>query len=174
MKYPQAFIDYLIYFHSQRDFFECHEVLEEHWKSEEGGKEKVWVGFIQIAVALYHYRRQNFEGAKRMITSALRILEEEKNRVSDLGVNSEQLLVDLPLIKNNIANKLPYRDYNIPIEDERLLHACTNQCKKENLQWCIPSDFNDRYLINKHSLRNREDVINERVRQKELKNRKNS
>ncbi|WP_216830434.1 DUF309 domain-containing protein [Alkalihalobacterium elongatum] len=172
MKYPQEFIDYLLYFHSSRDFFECHEVLEEYWKSEEGGKEKVWVGFIQIAVGLYHYRRKNYEGAKKMISSALSILERETTKIAELGINSKQLLLDLPQIKDSIEKKLPYSDYNIPIEDKSLLEACTEQCKKENRSWCSPSDFNNTYLINKHTLRNRDDVIHERARQKQLKNRK--
>ena len=30
--YSQAYIDYLVHFHGDRDYFECHELLEEHWK----------------------------------------------------------------------------------------------------------------------------------------------
>ncbi|WP_209122505.1 DUF309 domain-containing protein [Alkalihalobacillus sp. BA299] len=171
MGYPQAFIDYLIFFHGERDFFECHEVLEEYWKSKEGAKEKVWVGFIQLAVALYHFRRSNYEGAKRMITSAQKLLEKEKTRVTDLGVNKEQLLIDLSEIRKNIEDKSPYQDYNIPIQDQTLLELCTDHCKLHKLEWCTSSDFNNNYLINKHSLRNREDVINERAKQQKIKNR---
>ena len=32
MVYPEAYIEYLMYFHGNRDYFECHEVLEEYWK----------------------------------------------------------------------------------------------------------------------------------------------
>lgn len=30
--YPTAYIKYLFHFHTDRDYFECHELLEEHWK----------------------------------------------------------------------------------------------------------------------------------------------
>lgn len=51
--YPKAYIDYLVYFHGLRDYFECHEVLEEHWKKDDKAeRKKYWVGLIQIAVAL--------------------------------------------------------------------------------------------------------------------------
>lgn len=30
--YPEAYIEYLAEFHGSRDYFECHELLEEHWK----------------------------------------------------------------------------------------------------------------------------------------------
>ena len=31
-QYPEAYTDYLCYFHGARDYFECHEVMEEYWK----------------------------------------------------------------------------------------------------------------------------------------------
>ncbi|WP_078428565.1 DUF309 domain-containing protein [Alkalihalobacterium alkalinitrilicum] len=171
MKYPQAYIDYLLYFHVERDFFECHEVLEEYWKSEAGAKEQVWVGFIQLAVALYHYRRKNYKGAERMLISSQQLFTKETSKIHDLGVDSDQLLKDLPNIKKDIEEKAPYQDYNIPINNEELLRVCRNHCTKKELQWGAPSDLNNHYLINKHSLRNRADVINERARQQQIKKR---
>ncbi|WP_205628902.1 DUF309 domain-containing protein, partial [Acinetobacter baumannii] len=51
--YPEALIDYLVYFHADRDFFECHEVLEDYWKSlPKEERSLFWVGLIQIAVGL--------------------------------------------------------------------------------------------------------------------------
>lgn len=52
--YPKAYIEYLVHFHSDRDYFECHEILEEHWKQD--GRNKGWLVLIQTAVAFYHYR----------------------------------------------------------------------------------------------------------------------
>jgi len=31
--YPEPYLEYLIQFHAERDYFECHEILEEYWKS---------------------------------------------------------------------------------------------------------------------------------------------
>ncbi|MCD2486520.1 DUF309 domain-containing protein, partial [Staphylococcus aureus] len=50
--YPKAYIDYLVEFHATRDYFECHEILEEYWKEDPPKKRKrYWVGFIELAVA---------------------------------------------------------------------------------------------------------------------------
>ncbi|PAD68333.1 hypothetical protein CHH83_14265, partial [Bacillus sp. 7586-K] len=32
--YDQEYIDFLVHFHCDRDYFECHEILEEHWKKD--------------------------------------------------------------------------------------------------------------------------------------------
>ena len=71
MGYPKAYILYLVHFHGDRDYFECHEILEEHWK-EMDPKDRMshWVGLIQIAVAVYHERRENRQGAIRTLTKA--------------------------------------------------------------------------------------------------------
>lgn len=87
--YPQAYIEYLLHFHATRDYFECHEVLEEHWKQT---KEHIWIGLIQLAVGMYHYRRGNIAGAKRMVTKAIRACQKEKQAYEALGIHVEQLV----------------------------------------------------------------------------------
>lgn len=32
--YPAEYLEYLVYFHADRDYFECHEILEEYWKEQ--------------------------------------------------------------------------------------------------------------------------------------------
>ncbi len=56
--YAKAYIEYLAHFHGTRDYFECHEVLEEHWKAvDPKNRSSVWVLLIQIAVSMYHARQ---------------------------------------------------------------------------------------------------------------------
>ncbi|WP_260405419.1 DUF309 domain-containing protein, partial [Paenibacillus sp. 598K] len=64
--YPDDYIQYLIEFHVTRDYFECHELLEEYWKEQPGDDPfyDTWVGLIQIAVSQYHHRRSNHRGAR--------------------------------------------------------------------------------------------------------------
>lgn len=70
-KYPDAYIRYLAEFHGTRDYFECHEILEEYWKEHPGDEQaQLWHGLIQIAVGQYHLRRGNREGARKMLRSA--------------------------------------------------------------------------------------------------------
>ncbi|WP_218197281.1 DUF309 domain-containing protein, partial [Pseudomonas sp. 2995-1] len=63
MNYPDAYIEYLIEFHGTRDYFECHEIMEEYWKK---NKEKHWHTLIQLAVAIYHERQHNYDGSLRL------------------------------------------------------------------------------------------------------------
>ena len=49
------------------EYFECHEVLEDLWRAEEGPLKDLYQGLIKAAVALYHAERGNFEGAARVL-----------------------------------------------------------------------------------------------------------
>ncbi|MFZ3588578.1 DUF309 domain-containing protein [Bacillus sp. DJP31] len=170
--YPQAYIDYLVHFHGDRDYFECHEVLEEYWKEDEtGNRKKYWVAFIQIAVSLYHQRRGNYKGALRMMQNASLILREEKKAVIELGLDYEDLLVIIQSRVNEILNQQPYSSLFLPIQDENLLIECHKGCQDRGFIWGTASNLANDYLINKHTLRDRNEVIAERLRQSLLKNR---
>lgn len=45
------------------DWFECHETLEELWVGEKWEMKDFYQGFLQLAVALHHWRNGNFQGA---------------------------------------------------------------------------------------------------------------
>ena len=51
--------------------FECHEVLEAAWLEASGEHRTFLQGLIQIAVAFYHLRRENFVGASRLLTAGM-------------------------------------------------------------------------------------------------------
>lgn len=173
--YDQAYIDYLIYFHCERDYFECHEVLEEHWKSDQPNQRKpYWVGLIQIAVGLYHHRRGNFQGALKMISNAITLLENDRKAILSLGIHSEELLALLIKRKGEIADKKTYYSINLPINDKELLRRCQGRCETSTFNWGQESDLSNEFLIQKHIKRNRSAVIDERNQQLELrKNAKN-
>ncbi|MFT4413160.1 DUF309 domain-containing protein [Fredinandcohnia humi] len=164
--YPKAYIDYLIYFHCDRDYFECHEILEEHWKMDSVDKRKTyWVALIQIAVSLYHHRRGNFAGALRMMKSAISIINEEKNAIQQLGLQVEELVDQLQQKLEDIQNGLPYKSINLPINDSKLLSTCVSISERAGKSWGKPSDITNKQLIDKHRLRDRSDVIEEREKQ---------
>lgn len=162
--YPKAYIEYLLHFHATRDYFECHEVLEEHWKQT---GEHVWVGFIQLAVGMYHYRRGNIAGARRMLTKAVNACEKEKQAYEALGIHVEQLIALIHTYVERINHGQPYESTCLPIIDASLLHICQQQCGQKGLVWGEKSDMTNEYLIHKHKLRDRSDVIAERERQKQ-------
>ncbi|GAB7386879.1 DUF309 domain-containing protein [Bacillaceae bacterium] len=155
--YPQALIDYLVHFHGDRDYFECHEILEEYWKSlPKNEKGDVWVGLIQIAVALYHQRRGNYAGARKMFAAALRRLRaQELNR---LGLGGERLLSLLHRRMKAVEQKEAYDDLNLPIDDENLLQRCKDRAREWNIPWLAGSDLENEFLLHKHALRDRSEV----------------
>ncbi|EMT47311.1 DUF309 domain-containing protein [Anoxybacillus flavithermus] len=162
--YPKAYIDYLLHFHATRDYFECHEVLEEHWKRT---NEQVWIGLIQLAVGMYHYRRGNIAGARRMLTKAVNACEKEKLTYESLGIHAEQLLALIHTYIRRMDNRETYESACLPIVDRSLLHMCQRQCEQKGLIWGEKSDMSNEYIIHKHMLRDRSDVIAERERQKQ-------
>jgi predicted metal-dependent hydrolase len=165
--YPSAYIEYLLHFHANRDYFECHEILEEHWKSDH--KKPVWAGLIQIAVALYHHRRGNMKGAKRMMEKAIRLLETERLSLHQLGLDDAKLL---PLLRGYLARieqGRPYESIHLPIADEALLQTCLKLCGEKGLVWGSESDLRNEFLLHKHARRDRSDVIAAREQSKQKK-----
>lgn len=159
---PKALLDYLVYFHAKRDYFECHEVLEEHWKNLESGQNRdVWVGLIQIAVGLYHQRRGNLTGAKKMLTAALTQLA--PTELEQLGFAGDALRDEISKRVRDIEAGMPYTDLNLPLRPE-LTARCEMQCAAEGIHWLSATDPSDTFLIHKHKLRDRSDVIAERNR----------
>ncbi|GGN91253.1 DUF309 domain-containing protein [Saccharibacillus kuerlensis] len=81
MNIEPKLVAFLVYFNRDRDYFECHEVLEELWL--ERGRDPLYSGLLQIAVALYHFRNgsvthayNKIEGARKMMRSAVRKLSD--------------------------------------------------------------------------------------------------
>jgi predicted metal-dependent hydrolase len=57
-----------------REYFVCHEVLEEAWTPERGPRRLFLQSLIHVAVGLYHAERGNPVGASRQLRKALRKL----------------------------------------------------------------------------------------------------
>ena len=60
---------------NDREFFECHEVLEELWTPMRGPHRLFLQALIHFAVAFYHQQRLNPAGAERQLRKALRKIE---------------------------------------------------------------------------------------------------
>ena len=122
--YEPLYIDYLIYFNRDRDYFECHEVLEELWL--ERNRDPLYKGLLQIAVGLYHYRNRNYRGGLMMLQSSLKLLESYPDVC--LGVQLGNLKADVLEIVMELQDHDPgtvqYRDLSILIEDKALLSRC--------------------------------------------------
>jgi uncharacterized protein len=160
---PHEFITYLYHFHVDRDYFECHEILEEYWKEHTPRKkDSVWVGLILLAVANYHHRRGNFTGAKKTLTKAITLLHLNQDDIKKLGLNEHELLIRTKKHLEKVENKTPYYSYSLPIVDPHLLHQCFSQYEDAKENWGRNSSLSDENLIHRHKNRDRTSVIAER------------
>jgi predicted metal-dependent hydrolase len=168
-EYPEAYTDYLLFFHAERDYFECHEVMEEFWKEHPGDvRSKTYVALIQIAVGMYHDRRGNRTGAVKMLQSAAK--NAKASEIASLGLHYEKLQKLLKDRWTSIQqNDHIYEDINLPLADPDLESWCVDECEKRGLIWQAPSKLDDETLIQKHTVRDRSDVIRERARQQQIR-----
>jgi uncharacterized protein len=170
MEFPLEYIDFLVHFHGDRDYFECHEILEEFWKEiDSKNKHSIWVGFIQLAVANYHHRRGNFNGALRTLQKSLHIFTLDEMKLCKLGIDPILLFKQMNQELSNIKHQLDYQSMNLPIHSKELVEKCMNRCHELHLEWCKASDLNNLEIVHRHLKRDRTSVINERNRAKRIK-----
>lgn len=168
-QYPEAYTDYLCYFHGARDYFECHEVMEEYWKEHPKDPARLtYVGLIQIAVGMYHSRRGNYAGAVKMLQSAANNLQSEDVRT--LGLDDVELQARIEQAWQTIGTEnYLFEDMNLPISDPELLNLCLELCQLKGWNWQTPSPMSDEMIIHKHTRRDRSEVIEERARQQVIR-----
>lgn len=167
--YPEAYVFFLVHFHGTRDYFECHELLEEYWKREsDPALRPVWHGLIQVAVSAYHERRGNLKGALKMLEQAITRLSAADAALAGLG--REELRRMLLERRGRLLSGLDggdtgtYADPELPIADPELLAECKTLCAGWGYPWNRPSPLEDGELLHRHTRRDRTDVIEERMR----------
>ncbi|WP_340016546.1 DUF309 domain-containing protein [Paenibacillus sp. FSL K6-1318] len=118
--YEPLYIDYLIYFNRDQDYFECHEVLEELWL--ERDRDSLYKGLLQIAVGLYHFRNGNLRGGIMMLQSSVDLLEPYPDTTLgiELGILVQEVKEIVKQLSEPDAQSVTYRDLSIRIVDEAL------------------------------------------------------
>jgi predicted metal-dependent hydrolase len=71
---------------NERDFFECHEVLEDVWRSCEPNSRLFYQGLIQAAVGLLHFANGNTVGARKLYWASREKLQPYEPRYLGLDV----------------------------------------------------------------------------------------
>jgi predicted metal-dependent hydrolase len=163
LRYPDEYVQYLIHFHGDRDYFECHELLEHYWKKYPDHPMRLtWVGLIQAAVGMYHYRRGNVSGALKSIAGA--IDKSYPEQLAQLGIDAHDWLERLRQVvaKLKLNPLAPYEDINIPLSDTEFEHYVHRVCEESGLVWGQSSVMKNPTLIHRHTLRDRSPVIEER------------
>ncbi|KIL44248.1 DUF309 domain-containing protein [Jeotgalibacillus soli] len=162
--YPDAFIEYLVHFHGDRDYFECHEVLEEYWKTHTPmARDSIWVGWIQLAVALYHHRRNNMNGGLRTLDKAIMKFRLHEDEIVSFGIEATTFLERLQSLRASMASHTPYISIQLPIHDRELEKHCLSLCEERGFLWGDISDLKNPMIVERHSQRDRTEVIHERL-----------
>lgn len=160
------YIEFCSYFNGNRDYFECHEVLEEYWKEvAPGERSHPLVGYIQIATGMYHWRRGNFNGAKRMLQKGVNILNASSNDSFTEKIELEKLLHDAGGAIRKIELNEPFEPFSLKITDHQLASLV-----QEHMENTPHQDLE--FLLHKHTLRNRDEIINTRLQKLHEKNKK--
>jgi uncharacterized protein len=71
---------------NRRDWFECHETVEDLWIGEEGEVRDLYQGIIQIAVALHHWQNGNFGGTVSLLKGGVGYLRTVTDRCQWIDV----------------------------------------------------------------------------------------
>lgn len=150
------FVEYCAYFNGNKDYFECHEVLEEYWKEiAPGEKLHPLVGYVQLATSLYHWRRSNFSGAERTLQKAITNFKQNNgNAFFDL-IDMPVLLDNMELTLNSIKRHATFQEFPLPITADQLRQLVNDKSAQV-------TGLSTHFIENKHLLRDRTEILTAR------------
>ncbi len=113
-KWDPLYVAFLHYFNVERDYFECHEVMEELWLEE--GRDARWQGLLQIAVGLYHHRNGNVSGSIKLFSAGIGKLQGVDG--ASFGIRLEQLVAESALYVRKLERieEEPFEFYDLTID----------------------------------------------------------
>lgn len=130
MKNEPLYVAFLVYFNRDRDYFECHEVMEELWLAK--GHDPLYKGLLQVAVGLFHFRYGNVMGAWKMLCSAAERLRPYP--ADCLGIDLGKLRSEAAKYAADLQayeqRPFAYYDLTIDITDAEL-YAAVEQASRE-------------------------------------------
>lgn len=154
------FLNFMVYFNQNQDYFECHEVLEEYWKSlPDGDKKHPLTAYILLATGMYHWRRGNTTGALRTLRKAQTRFPTFSDHYTAYTeeIDFEQLICDIHHAVERLENGLPFESFPIASLSAKLV-ALIEEAEHSMTLLSFGSDA----VIHKHMLRDRSDILRER------------
>jgi predicted metal-dependent hydrolase len=114
VEYDRLYVDFIYYFNIKRDYFECHEVMEELWLEE--GRAPLYQGLLQIAVGLYHHWNGNVGGSIKLFSQGIDKLQHFPSPI--LGIDLAKILVESKeyVSKLHHIEAEPFEFYDLTIE----------------------------------------------------------
>jgi len=104
-----------------------------------------------------------------MLSSAIEILGKQREQLQELGLDESALLRLLEQRLDDLRKALPYQRMDLPIASQTLRECYQQACRQRQLPESRSSDMTNEYLLNKHTLRDRQEVREERMRQLKLR-----
>jgi predicted metal-dependent hydrolase len=119
--YDRLYVDFIYYFNIERDYFECHEVMEELWLEE--GRAPLYQGLLQIAVGLYHHWNGNVGGSIKLFSQGIDKLQHFSSPILgiDLAKIVEESRVYVEKLLNMELKPFEFYDLNIDLVDPALV-----------------------------------------------------
>lgn len=118
MKYIEKYNEFIRVFQIERDFFKCHEILEDIWIDETScnTRNHVAINLLLISVGALHWERGNLKGALAVFRNSLNYFDENKNKIDKLGIDSLKLKKIVEESIKNIEKKEIYKDISLPMK----------------------------------------------------------
>lgn len=112
--YSHLYLLFIYYFNYKRDYYECHDVLEELWLEEQ--RDKFLQGLLQVAVGLYHFRWNNVKGSILLFEGAVEKLQPYPDVKA--GINLKKLKQEAEEYLRKLVNfeKEPFSFYDLTLE----------------------------------------------------------
>lgn len=151
----------------KQDYFECHEIIEEAWKDKEiFTKEDAEVFIVLIVTGEYHYRRDNLVGASTSYKRALKLHDKHRYDLALFGFTEDFM----PMIENRFKHlaELSFTPLHYPVQ--KWVYEALYEIYKDDYESysaftleILKRFEKDASIIDKHRLRDREDVIEARL-----------
>lgn len=126
VKYDDRYIDFIINFNVKRDYFLCHDLLEEIWK-EHNRQMAVLKYLLQVAVMQYKKRKRNLVGYQYFYDNLLVRYELFEVDINALGIDATSLLMNIKKTKE--SNDELY-EFDLKLTDSTLINL-VNQKQNE-------------------------------------------
>jgi predicted metal-dependent hydrolase len=107
MRLPEQYYQFIEKF-NDREFYECHDLLEEIWMEDKSNK--FLQGLLQLAVGLYHFECGNIKGARWMFKNARKYLSSYAPVHWSLDVNGVLSYIESCLAALPDADTIPYEE----------------------------------------------------------------
>ncbi|MFJ7826204.1 DUF309 domain-containing protein [Psychrobacillus sp. NPDC096623] len=154
-----SFVAFLKHFNETFDYFECHEVLEDYWKEvSPRDKKHTLTALILLATSMYHWRRGNLTGATKTMKTSIKRMELTKDSPFFDNLNYQRLIENMIHALQLMTSSQKFHGFTIEITN-RALQSQVNELQLE-------TNESLHFLIHKHMLRDRSEILEERKREK--------